>query len=150
MRRLRARRAQRARAHVPYSMVTRPLAILLETCDSPQALWGVLRMQARYTSLAFAGTVWCYRNGWIRQTMSYLSTLSARQHAHTPTRLIERIYFFLQRLNSYTQDLLKPQLSELLAMILAEILFMLPLPVRGRGISELIGSLCLFSWVTMT
>ncbi|KAI0297336.1 hypothetical protein BC826DRAFT_162149 [Russula brevipes] len=41
-------------------------------------------------------------------------------------RLCERIYFFLQRLNSYTQGLLTPQLTELLAMILAEILFMFP------------------------
>jgi hypothetical protein len=65
----------------------------------------------------------------------------------TLIKLFERIHFFLQRLNSYTGIRLTSGLTELLGMIMAQILSILALSTQAmteRRISEWIDSLCLF------
>ena len=61
--------------------------------------------------------------------------------------LFKRIHFFLQRLNSYTGIPLTSGLTELLGVIMAQILSVLALSTKAMTesrISELIDSLCLF------
>jgi hypothetical protein len=61
--------------------------------------------------------------------------------------LFERIHFFVQRLNSYTGIPLTSGLTELLGMIMAQILSVLALSTKSmteRRISELIDLLCPF------
>ena len=68
----------------------------------------------------------------------------------TLINLFERIHFFLQRLNSYTRTPLTSGLTELLGMIMAQILSVLALSTKEmteRRISESIYLLC-FSWLT--
>ena len=65
----------------------------------------------------------------------------------TLIKLFERIHFFLQRLNSYTGIPLTSGLTELLGMIMAQILSVLALSTKAvteRRISELIDPLCPF------
>ena len=65
----------------------------------------------------------------------------------TLINLFERIHFFLQRLNSYTGIPLTSGLTELLGMIMAQILSILALSTKAmteRRISESIDSLCPF------
>ena len=65
----------------------------------------------------------------------------------TLINLFERVHFFLQRLNSYTGIPLTSGLTELLGMIMAQILSVLALSTKAmteRRMSELIGLLCSF------
>ena len=70
----------------------------------------------------------------------------------TLVHLFERTQLFLQRLNHYITASLTPELMELLAKILAQVLFVLALStkeVKQRRISVSIRSEYLFFWLSI-
>lgn len=84
----------------------------------------------------------------IRVTSSSQAVKDVVASHDTLINLFERVHFFLRRLNSYIGIPLTSGLTELLGMIMAQILSILALSTKAmteRRISELIDSLCSFS-----
>jgi len=60
----------------------------------------------------------------------------------TLANLLERIHFFLQRLNHYTVVRLTPEMAELLGRIMAQVLFILALSTKSMKEKRISEYLC--------